>query len=296
VSVVVPTRNRPVHVAACAAAILSGAGFAELIIVDQSDDRSTEDAIRAIADPRLRYVSTSSRGVTSGRNVGIESSRGEIIAFTDDDCRVSADWIERVAAVFAADPAVAAVCGRVAVPDSIRAAGYAEGFEPRGREWQGRFPPLGQWGMGANFSIRRSALERVGVFDPMLGPGSPLRAGEETDFLFRVLKAGLKVVNAQEVVVEHLGIRQYGEEVTTLLEGYAIGTSAGLFKHVRLGDVAAAALYVRLVARLFAQVSTKVLRNQRPTGAGFLIAFLSGPGQSFKFRVDPKRRQFVARH
>src|SRR6266480_373161 len=88
VSVVVPTRNRPTHAAACARSILATDRFVDLIVVDQSDDRSTEEALAAIVERRLRYVRTETRGVTKGRNLGMDASDSEIIAFTDDDCRV----------------------------------------------------------------------------------------------------------------------------------------------------------------------------------------------------------------
>ena len=96
VSVIVPTRNRPAHAAACIRSILAIDGFVELIVVDQSDDRATADAVSAIDDRRLRYVRTGTRGVSHARNLGMELSSGEIVAFTDDDCRVKADWIERL--------------------------------------------------------------------------------------------------------------------------------------------------------------------------------------------------------
>ncbi len=93
----------------------------------------------------------------------MELSQSEIVAFTDDDCRVTSDWIERIIDLFAAHAAVAIVCGRVRVPEEIKRLGYAEGFEPQVREWQGRYPSLGwDWGLTANFSVRRSALEQIG--------------------------------------------------------------------------------------------------------------------------------------
>jgi glycosyltransferase involved in cell wall biosynthesis len=296
VSIVVPTRNRAAHAAACAASILAIDGFADLIVVDQSDDRETEEALSRIADRRLRYVRMQTRGVTSGRNHGMELSESEIIAFTDDDCRVRPDWVRRIIDVFVADRDVAVVCGRVCVPEEIQHLGYAEGFQPHVREWQGRYPPLGRdWGITANLSLRRSVLPRVGAFDPMLGAGAPLRSGGEPDFLFRALRAGFKVVNAEEVVVDHLGIRKHGEEVRNLILGYGAGTAAALFKHVRLWDPAGTLVYLRFLASAVFQVPANVLLRRRPTGAGYLMAFLSGTFASYRFRVDRQRRQYVER-
>src|SRR5262245_3707531 len=87
VTVVVPTRNRADHAAACVATILKNAGFDELIVVDQSDGPETRQALTSFDDTRLHYVQTDTRGVTSARNIGIELSRSSIVAFTDDDCR-----------------------------------------------------------------------------------------------------------------------------------------------------------------------------------------------------------------
>ncbi|HEY4105250.1 MAG TPA: glycosyltransferase family A protein, partial [Polyangiaceae bacterium] len=82
VSVVVPTRNRPHHAIPCAQSILKNDDLLELLFVDQSDDRKTEEALKTIDDPRLSYIPSDLRGVTNGRNVGIECSKGEIIAYT----------------------------------------------------------------------------------------------------------------------------------------------------------------------------------------------------------------------
>jgi glycosyltransferase involved in cell wall biosynthesis len=296
VSVAVPTRNRPAHAAECVRAILATDAFIDLIVVDQSDDRSTEAALSTIDDPRLRYVRTDTRGVTSGRNLAIESSQSDIVAFTDDDCRVHSDWVTRIIEVFAADPQVAVVCGRVVVPPEIQHLGYAEGFEPRVREWQGQYPPLGSdWGITANFSVRRSALGRVGLFDPFLGAGAPLRSGGEPDFLFRALRAGFKVVNAEEVLVDHYGIRKPGEEFTKLIMGYAAGTAAALFKHVRLGDVAGTRVYLQFLSSSVRLVAGNVIRGRRPTGVNYLKAFVFGTFDSFRFRVDRERRQYRER-
>jgi glycosyltransferase involved in cell wall biosynthesis len=296
VSVVVPTRNRPEHAAACAQTILATDGFVDLIFVDQSDDRATEEALSTIEDRRLRYVRTDSRGVTNGRNLGMEQSQSDIVAFTDDDCRVRPDWVRRIVDVFVADADVAVVCGRVCVPPEIQHLGYAEGFEPHVREWQGRYPPLGSdWGITANFSIRRSVLVRVGPFDPMLGAGAPLRSGGEPDFLFRVLRAGFKVVNAREVLVDHLGIRKPGAEFKNLIMGYGAGTAAAMFKYVRLGDPQGTLVYFKFLGSTLLHVSGNVIRLRRPTGANYLKAFLSGTLASFRFGVDRQRRQYVER-
>lgn len=298
VSVVVPTRNRPTQIGACVQSILATSGFEELIVIDQSDDAATEQLMSNFTDPRLRYVRTDTRGVTSARNLGIELSTGEIIACTDDDCRVAPDWASTIGNLFAADPEAAVICGRVRVPSQLLLdGGYAANFEPQVREWRGSYPPPdADWGITANLASRREVIALVGNFDPMLGAGAPLRSGGEPDFLFRVLRAGLKVINAREVLVDHLGVRAAGEASQRLKHGYAAGIGAALYKHVRLGDRAAAVLYIRFLLWAIRLAWRNVLHfGGRPRGLRFLLGFLAGSLYSYKFRVDRERRQYVLR-
>jgi glycosyltransferase involved in cell wall biosynthesis len=295
-SVVVATRNRDVHVVECVKSILANEGDFEVFVIDQSDSSSTERALAVIRDSRLHYVRTPTRGVTKSRNIGIEMSRGDVIAFTDDDCRVSPDWVGQMRRVFESDPDVAVVCGRVSVPLELWALGHTEWFHPKERVWRGRYPPLGRdWGLTANMGVRRSALNRIGLFDPLLGVGAPLRSGGEPDFLFRALRGGFTVINAEEVAVDHLGVRAPGPESRRLIRGYGAGTGAALFKHARLGDPAGVSVYLRFLGKIVTTVCGNMIRGRRPSGAGYLCAFVSGSVASLRFGVDRETRQFVGR-
>jgi glycosyltransferase involved in cell wall biosynthesis len=294
VSVVVPTRNRPSNALGCVTSVLANRGLHELVVVDQSDDSGTEEALATIADARLRCVRSALRGATNGRNLGIDVTRGDIVAFIDDDCRARQDWIANLHEIFAHDPEAAVVCGQVRVPDEISARGFAASFDPQVREWRGRLSPLSHdWGLTANMSIRRAVIRDVGAFDPFLGVGAPLHSGEEPDFLFRVLKAGFKVVNAREVQVDHFGVRPHGEEATDLLKDYALGTAAAFLKYVRLGDVDGIALYLQHIAGFGKGIVTNLRHLHRPIGIGYALAFFTGSLASLKYRVDRERRVYA---
>jgi glycosyltransferase involved in cell wall biosynthesis len=284
------------HAIACVKTILANDGFDQLFVIDQSDGDQTEAAIATLDDARVRFIRTESRGVTRGRNLGAELAQGDVIAFTDDDCRVAPDWIPALTRIFANDPEVAAVCGRVRVAEAVKDLGFTEKFEPHERVWQGRYPPFGRdWGITANLAVRLDVLARVGKFDPMLGAGAPLRSGGEPDLLFRVLRDGFKVVNASEVSVDHLGVRKHGEESRKLIRGYAIGTGAALFKHIRVGDIAALRVYLGFVAANARRACANLVRLKRPDGLGFLLFFLAGALASYKYRVDRSSRQYMLR-
>jgi hypothetical protein len=160
-------------------------GFDEALFIDQSDGPESAQVIEKLADPRIRCVRSRLRGATNGGNLGIETSKGDLIAFTDDDCRMAADWTKQIRSIFEGDPATAIVCGRVKVPDELAAQGFAASFEPQVGEWQNSFPPADRdWGITANLSARRRTLEQIGSFDLFLGPGAPLLCGEEPTSCF----------------------------------------------------------------------------------------------------------------
>ena len=96
VSVVIPTRARPARLAftldALAEQTLDRARF-EVIVVRDADDPESE--LEPPPGLRLRYVVGPARGTPAEkRNLGWRAASAHLIAFTDDDCRPSTEWLE----------------------------------------------------------------------------------------------------------------------------------------------------------------------------------------------------------
>ena len=87
VSVVIPTRSRPdLVVSAVRSALTQTYPNLEIVVVIDGPDPATQDALLAIQDTRLRVETLpSSGGGGKARNAGVQRSRGEWIAFLDDD-------------------------------------------------------------------------------------------------------------------------------------------------------------------------------------------------------------------
>lgn len=115
VSVVICTRNRPEAIRDCLASLsLSTAPPLEIIVVDQSDDGLTAQVVReysAAMPVPLRHLRMDTVGHSRARNFGIQASRGQVVAFTDDDCTVSPAWIESLSREFS-DAGISCVCGQ----------------------------------------------------------------------------------------------------------------------------------------------------------------------------------------
>lgn len=292
VSVIVSTLNRPDDLVACVKAILANPYPAfELLIVDQSKPEYQRRAAAEVGeDDRLRWICTTTRGLSISRNLAVAAARAEVLAFTDDDCRVAPTWVADTAAEFDADPELALLFGRVELRAEDRARGYAAEFEPKQRrELRGALPePHLDWGVGANMAIRRNVFDKVGVFDTRLGAGAPFFAGEELDLTLRALSAGFKLAHTPATSVVHLGVRE-GADAGRLLRGYGIGLGATLGKHVRLGTPGAARLLAGWLAHHGRRVLGNALRGDRHPGFGLVAAVMLGVTRSYRQRLDRGR-------
>ncbi len=70
----------------------------EVIVVDDGSTDITAQV--ASLYPEFRVVRQEHQGLSVARNNGIAAARGEIVAFTDADCRPDEDWLRYVRAGF----------------------------------------------------------------------------------------------------------------------------------------------------------------------------------------------------
>ncbi|HEX3437153.1 MAG TPA: glycosyltransferase family 2 protein [Pseudacidobacterium sp.] len=87
VSAVIPTRFRPELVCRAVRSVLNQSyAQVEAIVIIDGPDKDTENALAAIANPRLRVIALEqNQGGAEARNIGVREARGEWIAFLDDD-------------------------------------------------------------------------------------------------------------------------------------------------------------------------------------------------------------------
>jgi GT2 family glycosyltransferase len=130
------------------------------------------------------------RGLNAARNTGLREARAPLIAFVDDDVLAPPEWLEALATGARAHPEAEAFGG------PIRAR-----FEGRVARGCGREDPpitvldLGaadresETAWGANFAVRRSAVDRIGPFDE----GIVRPHGDEEEWLERLRAAGGRI-------------------------------------------------------------------------------------------------------
>lgn len=194
VSVVIPTFGRPRLLKRCLEA-LARQTFEESFEVIVADDGAEgperlkeidRAALRPIL-PTLRFVDVvGAHGPAAARNIGWRQARGDMIAFTDDDCIPAPAWLE--GGLKALVSRVVAVVGKTLVPVTA---------PPRDFERDMSALETAEF-ITANCFVRKATLARLGGFDARF----TMAWREDSDLHFRLLSLG-RVVRAREAVVVH---------------------------------------------------------------------------------------------
>ena len=203
VSVIIPTLRRPASLARALESVARQDVACQVVVVDNDPQGSAAPVIERMAAPPnldLSYVASPVVGVANARNAGVAASRGEFIAFLDDDEEAGPGWLAgllQVQAETAADIVFGPVRGHP--PEGLPHGAYLSTFFSRvGPASSG--PIDGYYGCG-NSLLRRAALPR---------PAEPFAAernhiGGEDDLLFSEMKrAGARFAWAAGAwVLEH---------------------------------------------------------------------------------------------
>ena len=174
------------------------ASMIEMVVVDQSDDQRCA----AVLDERNWAMTVratkSDRGASLGRNTGLRLTTAPVVAFPDDDAWYPAGTLAGLIERFAADPSLAALCGRQVTADG----------RPSMLRWQDQAGPVTarnflRTSIMSTMFFRRTWLDRAGEFDENMGVGSPSWYGacEESDLLLRVIECGGHVPYDPELLV-----------------------------------------------------------------------------------------------
>jgi glycosyltransferase involved in cell wall biosynthesis len=199
----------------------------ELILVDSA---STDDTLKVMEEfasvyPKTRIVNTG-KGLGRARNAGIDAAKGDLIAFTDDDCYLDENYYQALRLQFSEPHQFQYGMGQILLHDETddwRIAnariGHMAIIKP------GTALPTGTF-QGANIFFLREAFEKVGKFRDDMGSGTPFPC-EDIEFGTRCSLAGLTGVLTPLVKVYHHHGRKAGsKEAADTVVGYEIGRGA----------------------------------------------------------------------
>jgi GT2 family glycosyltransferase len=277
-SIVIPTRGRPdyLEVALASIAPQAAAHGAEVVVIDDAGESA---AARAQAERHgARYEPhAGQRGLNVARNTGVARSSGELVVFVDDDVRVEPGWLEALLSAAREQPDVQIFTG----PIRPRLEGRAprscgrEGAPITALDLGDQDTERVRYAWGANMTVRRAALERVGPFDVSLE-----HAGDEQEWQDRLFADAAPRRPIRYVARAALEHRRTGEDArlrSLARAGRARGKAARRFDRWR-GQAPSIAHEVRTLAGCVGHV----LRRRCPAGIVMVAHSVGRLGQALR--------------
>lgn len=254
VSVIVPVKDRRELLGALLRALDAQTydDFEVIVIDDGSRDGSAEEAQRLVKGRPVVLLDGRGRGAVAARRLGVEQSRGSVLAFTDSDCLPVPTWLAH--GVDAIDAGADLVNGRTqpARPMLPLERSLGSGTE-------GLFPTC-------NLFVRRNAYDKAGGFDETLERRWGFRRdarsrgggfGEDTLLGWRIARVGTHRYVPGALVHHHVFDPDYAEMVSRTAQVAAFPAMVRevpelrrtLCRHrVQLGDRSRLPLYVATAA------------------------------------------------
>lgn len=247
----------------------------ELVLVDNGSPPEYRALLQRLATehaPTVRYAREERPGLSHARNRGIREARADLLAFADDDARVTRAWFSTYVDAFTRDPGVAVLGSEVRL---VHAAPPPAWLEDWLLPYLGAFDkgdmPCALDGLecprGGNMAFRREVFDRVGGFSPLFGrrPDS-LRSLEEVEICLRAARAGFRIGYVPGAPLLHLVATNRHQQAWFRERLHWQGRSLALLDAVHGGRW-------RLLARLPGQLRRMLLRSglRRQVAWGYVL-------------------------
>ncbi len=197
VSVVVASYNADRTLKACLESLrdLNYADY-EVILVDDGSTDSTQQLAEQF--PRVRYFChLTNLGLSAARNTGIAAAEGEIVAFTDADCRADEDWLYHLIGDLLSGE-FQGMGGHNLLPSDDSFTAAAVMVSPGGPAHVMLTDREAEHIPGCNMAFFKNALVAIGGFDPIYR-----KAGDDVDICWRLQQAGYKIGFSPAAFVWH---------------------------------------------------------------------------------------------
>ncbi len=157
----------------------------EVILVDDGSTDSSPEI--ASLFKTVRYIRQTNHGLSVARNTGINASTGEIVAFTDSDCRADEDWLYYIVGDLLTSR-FTGMGGHNFLPPEDSPVAAAVLVSPGGPAHVMLNDRLAEHVPGCNMVFYKWALGEIGGFDPIF-----TKAGDDVDVCWRLQQRGYRI-------------------------------------------------------------------------------------------------------
>jgi len=203
-SIIIPTYNRPGQLADCLEALAQldyPPDRFEVLVVDDGGAVSPASVVDRFQQClAIRLIRQANAGPGSARNTGAKNAKGQILAFTDDDCLPQSDWLRTLAMRFLSASDSVFVGGHVVnLLVNNRYAVASQLIVDMGHAYHNNDPERARFFTANNLAIPADRFRELGGFDVTFGT----TASEDRDICGRWLHRGYRMIFASEAVVGH---------------------------------------------------------------------------------------------
>ena len=209
ISIIIPTYERPKRLAVCLKA-LGGLDYPrerfEVIVVDDGSRRPPEAVVAEFnGNFDVMLLTQAHAGPATARNTGAAQAKGDILAFTDDDCEPAVDWLQTLAKRFTAT-SNCAIGGRAlnGLPDNPFSSASQMLIDYL-YNYYNSVPYKARFITSNNLALPAVLFRAIEGFDTNF----PYAAGEDRELCDRWLHHGFDMIYAPEVVVRHSHFLRY---------------------------------------------------------------------------------------
>jgi GT2 family glycosyltransferase len=180
------------------------------------DNGSTDDSVEFVKktfpkDTKLRIVENAENyGFPKGNNLAAKQTCGDYIILLNNDTEVEQNWMRELVNVMENNPTIGEAQSKILSFDRIHIqtvgnlldAGLNTYLIGHNEEDKGQYDKLCEitFACGAALIVRRSLIEKIGLFDPAY-----FFYHDDCDLGWRVMLAGFKVVSVPSSIVYHKG-------------------------------------------------------------------------------------------
>lgn len=157
----------------------------EVILVDDGSTDNTQALAQGY--PSVRNIRHRNLGLSAARNTGIAAATGDVIAFTDSDCRADEDWLHYLILDLLRTKA-ASIGGHNFAPHEDNAIAACVAVSPGAPAHVLLDDRRAEHIPGCNMAFRVAALRGIGGFDRQFRV-----AGDDVDLCWRFHDAGLRI-------------------------------------------------------------------------------------------------------